>query len=114
MRRASTKVMFVSCCSFVILADISLATLSYFQTLEDTSFLEDLGWLPLFFVMCIVAASSIGIYPVIYLLMGELFPSDIRFKHGERERERERGERERDGGERERGKDRQTDRQTDR
>jgi hypothetical protein len=78
MRRASTKIMFVTGYSFVVMADISLATFSYLQTLEDTSFLDNLGWLPLFFVMCIVSARSIGIYPVINLLMGELFPSDIR------------------------------------
>jgi MFS family permease len=79
MRRASTKILFVTCYSIVILADISLATFSYLKNhSEDAAFLEDLGWLPLLFVTCIVSAHSIGVYPVINLLMGELFPSDIR------------------------------------
>ena len=79
MRRASTKILFVTCYSIVILADVSLATFSYLKThSDDAAFLEDLGWLPLFFVTCIVSAHSIGVYPVIQLLMGELFPSDIR------------------------------------
>jgi MFS family permease len=79
MRRASTKVLFVTCYSIVILADISLATFSYLKThSEDATFLEDLGWMPLLFVTCIVGAQSIGVYPVLQLLMGELFPSDIR------------------------------------
>jgi MFS family permease len=79
MRRASTKVLFVTCYSIVILADISLATFSYLKThSEDATFLEDLGWMPLLFVTCIIGAQSIGVYPVLLLLMGELFPSDIR------------------------------------
>ena len=79
MRRASSKVLFVSCVSVNILADISLATLSYLKThSDDNSFLDSLGFLPLAFVLCTVSAHSIGVFPIFHLLMGELFPSDIR------------------------------------
>ena len=79
MRRASIKVLFVSCISIIILADISLATFSYFKTYStDQTILDSVGFLPLIFVSCIVSASSIGVFPVFHLLMGELFPSDIR------------------------------------
>ncbi len=79
MRRASTKVLFITCLAVVILADISLATFSYIKTQsDDSSFLEGLGWLPLFFVTCIFTAHSTGVFPSLQLLMGELFPSDIR------------------------------------
>ena len=63
------------------MADISLATFSYLKNnLEaaDNSFLDNLGWLPVVFVISIVSAQSIGVYPVLQLLMVELFPSDIR------------------------------------
>ena len=79
MRRVSIKVLFVSCVSINIFADISLATFSYLKThSEDNSFLDSFGFLPLIFVLCTVSAHSIGVFPVFHLLLGELFPSDIR------------------------------------
>jgi MFS family permease len=63
----------------VILSDISLATFSYLKTSNTSDdYLEDFGWLPIVFVTCLVSAHSIGVYPVLQILMGELFPSDIR------------------------------------
>lgn len=73
--------MFVICYSVVVLADISLATFSYLKSNldeEENSYLDDFGWLPVVFVTTIVSAHSIGVYPVMQILMGELFPSDIR------------------------------------
>ena len=79
MRKASSKVLFVSCVLVNIWADISLATFSYLKTHSaEQTILDSLGFLPLIFVCCIVSASSIGVFPVFHLLMGELFPSDIR------------------------------------
>ena len=79
MRRASIRALFVSCVSINILADISLATFSYLKThSEDNSFLDSFGFLPLVFVLCTVSAHWIGVFPIFHLLMGELFPSDIR------------------------------------
>ena len=79
MRKASSKVLFVSCVLVNIWADISLATFSYLKTHStEQTILDSLGFLPLIFVSCIVSASSIGVFPVFHLLMGELFPSDIR------------------------------------
>ena len=79
MRKASSKVLFVSCVLVNIWADISLATFSYLKTHStDQTILDSLGFLPLIFVSCIVSACSIGVFPVFHLLMGELFPSDIR------------------------------------
>ena len=79
LRFISGKVLFVSSISLVILSDISLATFSYLRAnSEEHSFLESLGFLPLIFVTSIVSAHSVGIFPVLQLLMGELFPSDIR------------------------------------
>jgi MFS family permease len=79
MRHASIKVLFVSCVSLKILADISLATFSYLTThLEDNSFLDSFGFLPLIFVICIVSVQSIGVFPVFHLLMAEIYPSEIR------------------------------------
>jgi MFS family permease len=79
MRCVSGKVLFVSSISVVILSDISLATFSYLRAnSEEHSFLESLGFFPLIFVTCIVSAHSVGIFPVMQMLMGELFPSDLR------------------------------------
>jgi hypothetical protein len=61
------------------LADISLATFSYLKAnSEENSFMDFLGFLPLVFVICTVSAHSIGVFPIFHLLLGELFPSDIR------------------------------------
>jgi MFS family permease len=80
LRRASTKVLFVICYSVVIVSDISLATFSYLKSNmgDDETLLDSFGWLPVVLVTTIVSAHSIGVYPVLQVLMGELFPSDIR------------------------------------
>jgi MFS family permease len=79
MRRISTKILFIVCYSIIILSDISLATFSYLKTHhQDPALLDGVGWLPLVFVTCIASAHSTGTYPVIQLLLGELFPTDIR------------------------------------
>ena len=58
-------------------ADIALATFSYVKTYSE-DILEGMGWLPLFFVACLIAGHAIGVYPGVHLLMGESFPTDIR------------------------------------
>jgi MFS family permease len=79
LRRGSTKVLFVVCYSVIILSDISLATFSYLKTGDaSTENLEEFGWLPIVFVTCAISTYAIGVFPVLHLLMGELFPSDIR------------------------------------
>jgi MFS family permease len=79
MSRISTKILFVSCLGIVTLGDLALASFAYVKTqAEDSSSLDDLGWLPLLFVTCIIAAQSVGCIPGIQLLLAEVFPSDIR------------------------------------
>jgi MFS family permease len=79
LRRGSTKVLFVVCYSVIILSDISLATFSYLKTSNTSNEnLEEFGWLPIVFVTCLISADAIGVYPILQILMGEIFPSDIR------------------------------------
>ena len=78
LRRGSRKVLFVVCLSTVILSCLSIATFSYLKTNLNDSFLDNLGWLPLVFVTSCISAYAIGVYPVLQVLAGELFPSDIR------------------------------------
>jgi predicted MFS family arabinose efflux permease len=70
--------LFVVCLSTVILSCLSIATFSYLKTNLNDSFLDNLGWLPLVFVTSCISAYAIGVYPVMQVLAGELFPSDIR------------------------------------
>jgi MFS family permease len=79
LRKGSAKVLFTICYSVVIVSDISIATFSYLKTGNSgNENLEEFGWLPIVFVTCIVGANTIGVFPVLQLLMGEVFPSDIR------------------------------------
>ena len=81
LSRASTKILFMCCYSVVILSDISLATFSYLKNNlgdAESNYLDDFGWLPVVFVTTIISAHSIGVFPVIQILICELFPSDIR------------------------------------
>jgi MFS family permease len=78
LRRGSRKVLFVVCMSAVILSCLSIATFSYLKTNLNDSLLDNLGWLPLIFVTSCISAYAIGVYPVLQVLAGELFPSDIR------------------------------------
>jgi len=48
------------------------------KTHLNDSYLDSLGWLPLVFVTSCISAYAIGVYPVLQVLAGELFPSDIR------------------------------------
>ena len=79
MRHASTKMLFIVCLIIKICADISLATFSYLKTeTEYAEYMDGVGWLPLFFITCVITAQATGVIPGIQLLMGEIFPSDIR------------------------------------
>ena len=78
LRRGSRKVLFVSCFVIIILSSSSIATFSFLSTSSHKDLLEGLGWLPVVFVTSAISAYAIGVYPVLQLLAGELFPTDIR------------------------------------
>jgi hypothetical protein len=62
---ANVKTCFLSI-TVVIISDVSLATFSYLKnSSDDVTYLEGLGWLPLLFVICIIAAQATGVYPSI-------------------------------------------------
>jgi Sugar (and other) transporter len=78
LRRGSRKVLFVVCSSAIILSCLSLATFSFLKTNLNNSYLDNLSWLPLVFVTTCIGSYAIGVYPVLQVLAGEVFPSDIR------------------------------------
>ena len=78
LRRGSRKVLFVSCFVIIILSSSSIATFSFLSTSKHKDLLEGLGWLPLAFVTSAISAYAIGVYPVLQVLSGELYPTDIR------------------------------------
>jgi hypothetical protein len=55
-----------------------MATFSYLKTSGNDSLMDGLGWLPLVIVIACISSYAIGIYPVLDVLAGEVFPSDIR------------------------------------
>jgi facilitated trehalose transporter len=57
---------------------LSIATFSYLKTNQESDLLDNLGWLPLVFVITTFSAYAIGVNPILQVLVGELFPSDIR------------------------------------
>ena len=75
----SAKVLFLSCMTLTMVGDLALATYSYCrETAEDSSSLDYVSWLSLFFITFIVTAQSAGCIPCIQMLLAEVFPSDIR------------------------------------
>ena len=70
--------LFVSCFVIIILSSSSIATFSFLSTSKHKDLLEGLGWLPLAFVTSAISAYAIGVYPVLQVLSGELYPTDIR------------------------------------
>ncbi len=78
LRRGSQKILFVVCLSAIILSCLSIATFSYLKSILNDSFLDNLGWLPLVFVISCISAYGIGVNPVLQVLSSELYPSDIR------------------------------------
>jgi len=66
-----------------MLADIALATFYYLKNnldsdADEASFHDSIGWMPIVLIMLLFGAPSIGMYPILGLLMAEVYPSDIR------------------------------------
>lgn len=40
--------------------------------------LDNFGWIPLFAITIVLMSTSLGVTPIHHLLLGELYPSDIR------------------------------------
>jgi len=78
LRRGSRKVLFVVSISAVILSCLSIATMSFLKNNKVSDQIDNLGWLPLLFVITTFSAYSIGVNPIQQVLVGELFPTDIR------------------------------------
>jgi len=84
MKNASRKILFIICMLVVALGNATLATYSFLkakheETLDpDLAFLNSLGWLPLVVIIISLTCHSLGCLPVIMLLTGELYPTDIR------------------------------------
>jgi Sugar (and other) transporter len=45
---------------------------------SDMTFLDSMGWLPLAVITVILTCHALGCLPVIHVLAGELYPTDIR------------------------------------
>jgi hypothetical protein len=84
MKRASRKVLYISCMSIIMTGNLILATYSFLKTRQEEqgegeeSILDSLGWLPLAVIICILTCHALGCLPVIHILSGESFPTDIR------------------------------------
>ena len=78
LRRGSRKILFASCFIVIILSTSSIATFSYLSNSSYKDLLVGLGWLPVAFVTAAVGAFAIGVFPILQLLNGELYPTDIR------------------------------------
>ena len=78
LRRGSRKILFASCFIIIILSTFSIATFSYLSQSSYKDLLDGLGWLPVAFVSASIGAFAIGVFPILQLLNGELYPTDIR------------------------------------
>lgn len=75
--RAGRRVLLLLSSSIMALCTILLGVFFYMQE-KDTDSVHGIGWLPMFSLCVFIIMFSIGFGPVPWLMMGELFPSDIK------------------------------------
>lgn len=84
MRTASRKILFIVCMSIIAFGNLIIATYSILKTKQEEnpdpelSFLDTLGWLPLAVIIIILISHALGCLPVVHVLTGELYPTDVR------------------------------------
>jgi hypothetical protein len=79
MYRVSPKILFVIC---QLISGTGMASIGLYAYLKshhpDLPYLDDFGWIPLVMVITVVVMRAAGILPVMHVLSGELYPTDIR------------------------------------
>ena len=76
MRR---KIVFVTSVCVMSLSNLGIALFyHYSQAYPDGTLTKNFGWLPVALVVLIFICDSLGYFPLINLLLAELFPTDIR------------------------------------
>jgi hypothetical protein len=79
IRRFAPKILFITCQALSTLSMVVLAVYIYLQTNHpDISYLNYFDWMPLTVVILCSILRSIGIAPVLSILLSELYPTDIR------------------------------------
>ena len=82
LHRIPKKYAFVSCCFILSFAIASIATFSLLKSKHKEDSVPDwihaLDWIPLAGAMLAMICQSFGIMTTLQILMGEVFPTDIR------------------------------------
>ena len=71
------KWLFVTCQCISSLAMSTIGTYVYLQAYYP-DYLSDFSWIPLVMIIIIVIMRASGILPIMYVLMNELYPTEIR------------------------------------
>ncbi|ROT83225.1 hypothetical protein C7M84_023587 [Penaeus vannamei] len=78
MDKAGRKLLLIVSASMMALSLTALGEFFYEKMEDETWAVETLGWLPLASLIIFIAAFSIGYGPIPWLMMGELFPPNVK------------------------------------
>ncbi|KAK3871686.1 hypothetical protein Pcinc_023188 [Petrolisthes cinctipes] len=78
MDRAGRKILLITSSSIMALSLVALGEFFYWEKADESWAKNTLGWLPLASLVIFIASFSIGYGPIPWLMMGELFSSDVK------------------------------------
>lgn len=78
MDKAGRKILLIASSSIMAVSLVALGEFFYMKERDEEWAEQTLGWLPLLSLMVFIAAFSIGYGPIPWLMMGELFPSNVK------------------------------------